>query len=77
MLYLSRFGRKWTLMPKVLLKLKKIIGKDLIKEILPVISLPFIAKKYFGKTKEWLYQRINRNIVNGKPAKFTSEEKRH
>lgn len=54
---------------------KEMIVKDQIKEILPVISLSFIAKEYFGKTKEWLYQRINGNIVNGKPAKFTTEEK--
>lgn len=54
---------------------KQLIVKDQIKEILPVISLAFIAKEYFGKTKEWLYQRINGNAVNGKPARFTEEEK--
>ena len=27
-------------------------------------------------TKEWLYQRINGNVVNGKPAQFTEEEKK-
>jgi len=36
--------------------------------------LSFIAKHYFGKTKEWLYQRINGNVVNGKPCRFTAEE---
>ncbi|WP_418443070.1 DUF5053 domain-containing protein [Alistipes shahii] len=54
---------------------KEAIIKDQIKDILPVISLSYIAKEYFGKTKEWLYQRVNGNIVNGKPAKFTDEEK--
>lgn len=54
---------------------REIVVKEQIKEILPVISLSFVAKEYFGKTKEWLYQRINGNIVNGKPAKFTDEEK--
>lgn len=54
---------------------KEIVVKEQIREILPVISLSFVAKEYFGKTKEWLYQRINGNIVNGKPAKFTTEEK--
>lgn len=54
---------------------QEMVVKEQIKEILPVISLSFIAKAYFGKTKEWLYQRINGNIVNGKPAKFTVEEK--
>jgi hypothetical protein len=41
-------------------------------EILP---LAYIAKNYFHRTRTWLYQRINGNLVNGKPAKFTKEEK--
>jgi phage-related protein len=41
-----------------------------------MIPLAYIAKRYFNKTKNWLYQRINGNIVNGKPAKFTDEEKK-
>lgn len=56
-------------------EVRAMIVKEQLKEILPVISLSFIAKQYFGKTKEWLYQRINGNVVNGKPAKFTDEEK--
>jgi hypothetical protein len=28
----------------------------------------------FGKTSTWLYQRINGNKVNGKEARFTSDE---
>ena len=55
---------------------RDIIVKNQIRDILPIISLSFIAKEYFGKTKEWLYQRINGNIVNGKPAQFTEEEKK-
>lgn len=54
---------------------REIIVRNQIKDILPVISLSFIAKEYFGKTKEWLYQRINGNLVNGKPAQFTEDEK--
>ena len=41
-------------------------------EILP---LSYIAKSYFKKTKSWLYQRVNENIVNGKPVKFSTSEK--
>lgn len=51
------------------------IIREKIKNILPVISLSYIAKTYFGKTKSWMYQRVNGNLVNGKPAKFTDEEK--
>lgn len=39
------------------------------------INFAFIAREYFGKSKSWLYHRIKGNIVNGKPAKFTAEEK--
>jgi len=41
------------------------------KEIIPV---SYIAKNYFKKSKEWLYHRINGNIINGKPAKFSENE---
>jgi len=38
--------------------------------------MSYIAKTYFGKTKTWLYQRLNGNKVNGKEARFTEEEAR-
>lgn len=50
--------------------------KDLLGKAPQAISLSYIAKTYFGKSKEWLYQRINGNTVNGKPAHFTEEETR-
>ena len=43
-------------------------------EVAKVISLSYIAKNYFNKTRNWLYQKINGSIVNGKQAKFTTEE---
>lgn len=48
--------------------------REQLKEILPAISLAYIAKTYFNKTRQWLYQRINGSIVNGKMARFTPEE---
>ncbi|MDD4515172.1 DUF5053 domain-containing protein [Massilibacteroides sp.] len=50
--------------------------RDQLDPILPYISLSTIASEYFGKSRNWLYQRINGNLVNGKPAKFTADEKR-
>lgn len=41
-----------------------------------VINLSGIAKRYFGKSRTWLYQRINGNKVNGKTAYFTRAELR-
>jgi len=46
-----------------------------LESVIPAISMVYIAKNYFNKTDAWLYQRINGNIVNGKPAHFTPDEK--
>lgn len=50
------------------------ILRDKLGELPEAISFSYIAKKYFGKSRNWLYQRINGYNVNGKPAKFTKEE---
>lgn len=39
-----------------------------------VINLAYIARHYFGKTRQWLYQRVKGQLVNGKPATFTPAE---
>ena len=48
--------------------------KSQLEEVLPILSVSFIAKNYFNKSRQWFYQKLNGNIVNGKPAKFTKEE---
>ena len=45
-------------------------------DIPQVINMSYIAKHNFGKSRTWLYQRINGNIVNGKPVFFTIAERR-
>lgn len=40
------------------------------------LSLSYIARTYFNRSKEWLYQRLKGQKVNGKPAKFTQEERK-
>lgn len=47
---------------------------SLMNEVSESISLSYIARTYFKKGRSWLYQRIKGNIVNGKPAAFTSDE---
>lgn len=54
--------------------IKEIEIKIKLMEVSEIISLSYIAKKYFRKSRHWLYQKINGNIVNGKPAKFNEEE---
>ena len=39
-----------------------------------VVNLAYIARHYFGKTRQWLYQRLKGQMVNGKPASFTDAE---
>lgn len=48
--------------------------RDKMKEVLPAISVSYIARKYFGKSSSWFYQRLNGNKVNGKEASFTPGE---
>ncbi|MBD5320897.1 MAG: DUF5053 domain-containing protein [Bacteroides sp.] len=43
-------------------------------EIFNVLNASYIAKRFFGKSRNWLYQKLNHNIKNGKEAKFTAEE---
>lgn len=45
-----------------------------LQEVAEIVSLSYLAKKYFNKSRAWLYQRLNGNTVNGKPARFTKEE---
>jgi hypothetical protein len=43
-------------------------------DTIDVLPLSYIAKNYFNKTRQWLYQRINGNTVNGRLARFTDSE---
>ena len=45
-----------------------------LMEVTEIVSLSYIAKKYFNKTRNWLYQKVNGSIINGKPTRFTTEE---
>lgn len=55
-------------------KAEELRVKEKLKEVLPLISISYITKIYFNKSRQWFYQKLNGNIVNGKPAKFTAEE---
>ncbi len=44
------------------------------KELLRVVNGSYIAKRFFGKSESWFSQKLNNNIKNGKPCKFTDEE---
>lgn len=50
------------------------ILRSQLKDVENAVSFSYIAKKHFGKSKEWFYLRLNGYNVNGKTAKFTDEE---
>jgi hypothetical protein len=60
---------------KVFERVEELIEKVELGEVANIISVSYIAQKYFGKKRHWLYQRLNGSIVNGKPAQFTNDEK--
>lgn len=47
-----------------------------LEPVLPFINIAEFSRHYFGKSSSWFYQRLNGNIVHGKPAAFTEEEKK-
>lgn len=46
-----------------------------LKEVAEIISISYIAKTYFNRTRQWLYQRINGNLVAGKKRELTEEQR--
>lgn len=48
--------------------------RQTLEKVLPFASMSYIAQRYFGKTRQWLYQRINGSVVNGRVANFTADE---
>ena len=55
-------------------RIDAVLIRQQMEDILPFISLAYMAKTYFGKSRQWLYQRVNGLMVNGKPAQFTQAE---
>lgn len=59
---------------KTLADVKALKVKEQMSQIKDIISMSYISKTYFNKSKSWLSQRINELDVNGKPAKFVQED---
>lgn len=63
-------------MDKALAEADELIARHKMGDITEAISLSYIAKTYFGKSRGWLMQKVNGNTVNGKKAAFTPSESR-
>ena len=53
-------------------RVDEILVREKMEAILPMISVSYLAKHYFGRSSSWLYQRINGNDVLVNPPKFTA-----
>lgn len=54
----------------------EMIARARLGDVSEAISFSYIAKKYFGKSRGWLMQKVNGNTVNGRQAAFTEDERR-
>ncbi len=63
-------------MEKAVAMAREDTARRLLGDIPEAISLSYIAKTYFGKSRGWLMQKVNGNTVNGKKAAFTASESR-
>lgn len=61
-------------MDKTLAEADEMIARHKMSGIAEAVSLSYIAKNYFGKSRAWLMQKVNGNTVNGKRAAFTPSE---
>lgn len=55
-------------------KVKELTMAEQFGDITDMVSMAYIAKTYFGKSRSWLAHKMNGDIVNGKTSMFTSEE---
>lgn len=47
-----------------------------LKQIFELINASKVAAECFQKSRSWLHQRINGDLVNGKPAELTNEQRK-
>ena len=55
-------------------KVEELTVAEKMGEISNMLSMAYIARTYFGKTRSWLAHKLHGDIVNGKPSSFTDEE---
>ena len=62
-------------MRKIIEETDEMLFRAKLGDLPEALSFSYIAKKYFGKSRGWLMQKVNGNRVNGKTAIFTDEER--
>lgn len=61
-------------MSKVVDEAREEVFRKRLKDVPNAVSFSYIAKKYFGKSRGWLMQKVNNNVVHGSTAKFSDTE---
>ena len=61
-------------------RVEQAIEEHLLREQLgplaEVLNMSYIARKYFGKSRSWLCQRLNGNSVNGRRVVLNDDERK-
>lgn len=45
-----------------------------LKKVFEIVPSSYIAKRFFGKSRSWLSNKLKGNLSNGKPSKFSDSE---
>lgn len=59
---------------EIIIKENRITMKQKMSDILLDVSWAKLSEKYFGKSRSWLYHKLD-GMNNGKPDEFTESEK--
>ena len=60
---------------QALAKSDELVFRAKLGDMPEALSFSYIAQKYFGKSRSWLMQKVNGNVVNGKKACFSDQER--
>lgn len=55
-------------------RVKELTMAEKFGEVTSMLSMAYIAKAYFGKSRFWLAHKMNGDTINGKTVAFTNEE---
>lgn len=72
----ARFDEVERMMDELEEEVDRITAKEELGDLYEILPLAHIAKKYFNRSRGWLYQRLNGYTVNGKVCSFSEEEKK-
>lgn len=67
-------GEASNIMEDMKLIKKELTIREQMKDIINLVPLSYIAQTYFGKSRAWLYQRINGYKVRGKVYSLNDKE---